>query len=512
MKKIAPPIMGWSSWNYFHQNINQEIIEQTAQALKNTGLLEAGYQYLNLDDCWQSSTRDINGNLQFDLINFPNPTQLIKNIHRLGLKIGLYSSCGRLTCEDLPASYTTEKQDAAQFINWDIDFLKYDYCHVIDLKSDEGWLPDAPDIYEIQLLETNTNEKTILKPSQGALGGAAEIVSEEKGQNLYLTGLSSNRGELIFENLDLPAGSYIVTIVYRKKKTEKRQLLEMIFNQTAVNVFFPTSSGWSNSGRQQEIITLSEPLKKLLVKNSVFDQKSDAILRYRTMANALRLAIDNSNNPEKNFNFAICEHGRTQPWTWANRIGNSYRIYPDIENSWQSIVECYQQALRVAKFAVEGSYADPDMLEIGNGQLTVNESIAHFTLWSFLSAPLVLGNDLRYLTKESSDFLKIVTNQEIIRINQSRPYLPAVLESAQNIDILIKYLDTQEIYLCFLNLTESDTNVTYSLDMLPEKVHHVKRKKRLNNPVEVWQQTDFKFSGNQLLFSLAPHSVKVFKL
>ena len=126
----ATPPMGWSSWNTFRQNISEEIILSTAVAMRKTGLYDAGYKYINLDDCWQSSMRDKNGRLQGDLEKFPSGiSHLISQINQLGMKVGLYSSNGTLTCEDLPASLGTEVLDAKTIAEWGCEFFKYDFCH-----------------------------------------------------------------------------------------------------------------------------------------------------------------------------------------------------------------------------------------------------------------------------------------------------------------------------------------------------------------------------------------------
>ena len=112
-KVAQTPPMGWSSWNTFRNNIDQDIIMQTAHAMKDSGLANAGYEFINLDDCWQSSLRDSDGKLQGDLGTFSRGIpKLIKDINALGLKVGLYSSNGTLTCEDLPASLGNERLDA----------------------------------------------------------------------------------------------------------------------------------------------------------------------------------------------------------------------------------------------------------------------------------------------------------------------------------------------------------------------------------------------------------------
>ena len=91
------PQMGWNSWNHFHCGISQDIVEKTADAFISKGLYKFGYQYVNIDDCWQVS-RDANGTIQPDPKTFPDFQKMIDYVHSKGLKFGLYSDAGYKTC------------------------------------------------------------------------------------------------------------------------------------------------------------------------------------------------------------------------------------------------------------------------------------------------------------------------------------------------------------------------------------------------------------------------------
>jgi len=127
----STPPMGWNSWNMFGWNINEASIRETADALVSSGLKECGYEYVVIDDCWSRKTgRDSNGELVPDPQKFPNGIKPLSDyVHNLGLKIGIYSDAAELTCAGYPGSYQFEDQDAQLWASWDIDFLKYDYCH-----------------------------------------------------------------------------------------------------------------------------------------------------------------------------------------------------------------------------------------------------------------------------------------------------------------------------------------------------------------------------------------------
>ena len=129
MIAIKPP-MGWNCWNTFGKDINDSLIRQIADTMVEKGYLEAGYEYLIIDDCWSLKERDNIGNLVPDPEKFPNGMKSLADyIHSKGLKFGMYSCAGILTCAGYPSSYDHEFQDAALFAEWGIDYLKYDYCN-----------------------------------------------------------------------------------------------------------------------------------------------------------------------------------------------------------------------------------------------------------------------------------------------------------------------------------------------------------------------------------------------
>lgn len=122
--------MGWNSWNTFGKNINESLICQIADTMVEKGYRDAGYEYLVIDDCWSLKERDISGNLVPDPEKFPGGMKSLADyIHSKGLKFGMYSCAGILTCAGYPSSYDHEFQDAALFAKWGIDYLKYDYCN-----------------------------------------------------------------------------------------------------------------------------------------------------------------------------------------------------------------------------------------------------------------------------------------------------------------------------------------------------------------------------------------------
>lgn len=504
MTKHHPPIMGWSSWNHFRQLIDEDKIYGVAKALKETGLAEAGYQYVNLDDCWQSSKRNEQGELQFDLANFPSGAKLIEKIHDLGLKVGLYSSCGAMTCEDLPASFTHEEKDAQTFANWQVDFLKYDYCHVVDLCSDENFLLMAPHVIAIELVNEETKEKYRLAVTEAQLLKGAKL--QQKEAITSIIGLGAAGGKIEWHT-SIPAGNYVVTIIYEKLKREERSFLVVDFGAQQTYFYFPTSSGWSLTGREQLKFTLKKKVERISAYNPIKDQKTDAQLRYQVMKDALMKVA-----PLQKINYEICEHGRNQPWRWAPKLADSYRITSDIQNNWSSVAACYRKGVAVAQFAKEGSYGNPDMLEVGNGALTFEENRSHFALWVFLCAPLILGNDVRNFlekTPENLALIRLLTDPYLLKIHQTAPFLPAKFLKEGTLEIGIKYLESGEAAFFIFNPGDEKQRGSFDLKMLPEEINQQKFTFHRQSIKEIWQQ-DFQLEDFVVKCQVPPHGIYVF--
>jgi len=261
------PQMGWNSWNHFGCNIEESLIRSTAQVIISSGLAAVGYEYINLDDCWQTD-RNVNGSIIADVDKFPSGiAALATAVHGLGLKFGLYSDCGQFTCQGRPGGMNYEKIDAATYAAWQVDYLKYDNC------NDDG-------------------------------------------------------------------------VEVKERYPRMRDALNM-------------------SGR------------------AIF--------------------------------FSMCEWGVEDPATWAPDVGNSWRTTGDISDNFNSMVSNLDQNDNWWKQAGPGHWNDPDMLEVGNGGMTYDEYVAHFSLWCLIKSPLLIGCDV---TKMSNETLTILTNKEVIALNQ----------------------------------------------------------------------------------------------
>ena len=140
-KEIAlTPPMGWNSWNYFAcEGLNETVVRDMADAMVASGMKDAGYEYIVLDDCWQIA-RDENGKIIADPEKFPSGIKALADyVHSKGLKFGLYSDAGRKTCEERPGGYQYEEIDAKTYEEWGVDYLKYDWCHSKFLKPQKTY-------------------------------------------------------------------------------------------------------------------------------------------------------------------------------------------------------------------------------------------------------------------------------------------------------------------------------------------------------------------------------------
>ena len=261
------PQMGWNSWNKFGCNITEKLIRDTIDALNSSGLLEAGYNYINIDDCWQSS-RNENGTIIPDPISFPNGIKpLVDYAHSKGLKFGIYSDAGIYTCERRPGSLGYEEIDAKTYAEWGVDYLKYDNCH---------------------------------------------------------------------------------------------------------------------------------------------NKEINAQIRYTKMRDALK-------KTGREIFYSLCNWGNEDVVKWGKDVGNSWRTTKDIRDNWKSMTRIIDINNKWYKYAGPGGWNDPDMLEVGNGGMNIEEYKIHFGLWSISKAPLLIGCDIINMSKEIKD---ILTNNEVIAINQ----------------------------------------------------------------------------------------------
>lgn len=515
---LTPP-MGWSSWNTFRNTIDEKLITDTAEAMKKTGLLDAGYCYINLDDCWQSSMRTADGRLQGDLTRFPRGMKpLIEEINALGFKVGLYTSNGTLTCEDLPASLYNEAIDADTLAEWGVEYFKYDFCH------NESIPTVAPEIIKICVGKINEPDFIEIQAEHGILKNGAKVFEDEKVEGGYVVGsLCGGLGSLEFNTIDVPDdGEYSLTIVFRKGGNRKKFLVCTVNGEAEYDCYFPESKGFTPDGRLQKVITLKKGINTITFGNPVASKMDSAQRQYTLMGKELKRATkefaEKNNTEEKPICFSICEWGLNQSWKWGSKAGNLWRTTPDIKPYWLSMIGIYEANVRLYKYATIGGWNDPDMLEVGVGDLTAEENKTHFTLWCMMAAPLILGNDVRKFIHEDGSvatenkILKILTNKNLIAIDQDKRGLQAKRIFTNGLqDILVKPLENNELAVCFLNKSSSEKEMIQSIAKIHNEVYVDLPIAKEYEVTELWDNTTEVLSS-EIKATVPSHGVKVFRV
>ncbi len=175
------PPMGWNSWNLFEGRVDDKLVRDIADAMVSSGMRDAGYLYVNIDDTWEG-VRDAQGNIQPNS-KFPDMKALADYVHSKGLKLGIYSSPGPRTCAGYPGSYGHVEQDARTFASWGIDYLKYDWCSAGLIYRDSELRP----VYQEMGAALEATGRTIVY-SQCEYGrGQVQTWGARVGANLWRT-------------------------------------------------------------------------------------------------------------------------------------------------------------------------------------------------------------------------------------------------------------------------------------------------------------------------------------
>lgn len=346
------PPMGWNPWNAFRTDVDEAKIIAAAETIRRTGLAEAGYRYINLDDGWWLR-RGADGRIVIRSAIFPSAAAgargvtsfrpLTDRLHAMGFKAGIYTDSGRNTCSqhwdrdspNLPEGTLAERevgldgyeyQDLRLFFQeWGFDYVKVDACGIADYG---------------------------------------------------------------------PADEMVVAGRYRKFEPQ----------------FVRGQPGHSDlDAVQTRYARIGRILKEL-------DPDGDAVL-------------------------AICAWGEADSRRWGARHGNLWRTSADIEPEWASMLHNFDSASTREMYAGPGRWNDPDMLAIGLGEFDgahLVQARTHFSLWSILSAPLLMGFDL---TRAPRPVLDILRNREVIAVNQDPAGNQGVLvHDDGRVQILVKTL------------------------------------------------------------------------
>lgn len=225
---------------------------------------------------------------------------------------------------------------------------------------------------------------------------------------------------------------------------------------------------------------------------------SKPTIRYPVMTRALM-------NTGRPIFFSLCEWGDMHPALWGASVGNSWRTTNDISDTWESMVSRADMNEVYAELARPGGWNDPDMLEVGNGGMTKNEYIVHFSIWAISKAPLLIGCDVRNATKET---LEIIANKEVIAVNQDRLGVQAKkVRSEGDQEIWAGPLSGYRVALLFVNRGLGTNPITAHWDDIgiPPKSVVTAR--------DLWEHKTLKFRlSGTFTAVVGPHSCKMYVL
>lgn len=227
------------------------------------------------------------------------------------------------------------------------------------------------------------------------------------------------------------------------------------------------------------------------------NQGVDAKKRYADMAEALR-------KTGRPIVFSLCEWGENQPWTWASSLGHLWRTTGDIGDSWSSMISIAHRNQPLAPYAGPGRWNDPDMLEVGNGGMSAAEYRTHFTLWSMMSAPLLIGSDLRKATAETFD---ILSNPDVIALDQDAlGKQGTVVSGSGGLVVMAKELANGDRALSLTNETGSTATISARTDALGigNRAPYALK--------ELWTKAASTNTSGIISASVAPHATVVYRI
>lgn len=242
------------------------------------------------------------------------------------------------------------------------------------------------------------------------------------------------------------------------------------------------------------------------------NEGQNARAAYQTMSDAIKL----SGRP---IVFSICEWGENEPWKWGKGIGHMWRVTPDIRDCYQckfdwggvGVLDIIDIMADLYPYAGPGHWNDAEMLEVGNGGMSRDEYITHFSMWCMLATPLMAGNDLRKMDVESKE---ILTNKEVISVNQDKLGEQArrFMDMGEK-EIWAKPLDNGELAVCFLNRTEDVWNLNY--DWHKQTIYfadqiNIHKKEYLIR--DLWKHQNIGTTKEPTRCMIAPHGVLMVRL
>ena len=515
-KKGHLPAMGWNSWNAFGSGNTEALTVAMAEKIKELGLDKLGYRYVVLDDgCYQPQRTE--GRIVNEETKFPSGFRaLADRLHGMGLKFGMYNDIGTNLCAGAAVGTCGhEKTDAASYVEWGVDFLKVDNCYYL---WDNATFSDganaryvyAPNVAKVSL-KGEGMDMTMDAVKDGILWGERAEKKETyvtaigtfDGTGPFASPVGARSGELRFvinapKEMDC---SLIVTYATGKEEGVGAWLQVALGEgkdaALFLDGFLPETEG-PEDFRESAPIEISLKAGENLLRIMNHRRQENTLHSYAAMLEGLNLA-----DPGHDVILSICEWGKTHPQNWGWKVGDSWRILNDItfrvgsdgnpgHADWEadyttSVTSQYNKAVIMDEFAgLDKGWNDPDMMMIGLEGLTETMCKTHMTMWSMMNSPLMLGMDLRDVSRGDAIY-QIISNEGIIALNQDalgvqakRIYASKLTDSNgkeglgpdqayvrdnERVDVLAKPLADGSIALSFLNLSQKEKSELAEVDV-----------------------------------------------
>ena len=534
-KKPRLPAMGWNSWNAFGSGNTEELTKAMVLKIKELELDKLGYEYVVLDDGCYHPER-IDGHLKADEVKFPSGFKAMADfVHGHGLRFGMYNDIGDRLCSGAKVGiYGYEKTDCEDYLKWDIDFIKVDNCYYM---WDNATFADpenakysfAPNIRSIYFAG-NTHQAA----SDAEITGTCAKVKDDyvtfigtfDGTAPDHSPVGSRSSELVFEvEIDEP-NIYELVVNYATGKEEGvgRWLQIAVNDDVVFDEMLPETES-------PETFKDSAPIK---IKFNEPGFNKIRIMNHRRQENTLHSYTEIRSELEKAGNrdivFSICEWGKTQPQNWGHKVGDSWRILNDITfqvgadgnhgtAAWEcdyttSITSQYNKAVIMDEFAGLGrGWNDPDMLVIGMDGIDNIMCRSHMAMWCMLNSPLMLGVDLRRVTK-GDEIYDIIANKDLIALDQDALGIQAkrifttykcdepdkeYIRDNNRIDILAKPLSDGSIALGFFNLSQEQKEApSISCEEILNKIGNKTANKKLFANAKEYKIKDL-YTGEEII-------------
>ncbi|URE30796.1 alpha-galactosidase [Musa troglodytarum] len=384
---MTPP-MGWNTWNHFYCNINETVIRESADALVSTGLAKLGYRYVNIDDCWAEHDRDSKGYLVPRKSTFPSGIKALADyVHGKGLKLGIYSDAGSRTCsQTMPGSLGHEQKDAETFASWGIDYLKYDNCNNGDLKPMKRgdmhpalWADKLGNSWRTTMDINDSWESMVSRADQNEVYAEHARPGGWNDPDMLEVGNGGMSNDEYIVHFSLWAASKAPLLIGCDVRNLSKETLAILGNEEVIAVNQDPLGVQAKKVRMEEITRFGQHLS-LDIERIITAQWDDIGIPPKTVVEARDLwkhaTLEKRfvNKVKANVRPHACKMGDMHPDLWADKLGNSWRTTMDINDSWESMVSRADQNEVYAEHARPDSWNDPNMLEIGNGGMSNNES------------------------------------------------------------------------------------------------------------------------------------------